>query len=737
VREYIKKPETQSSFVSPATQMQTRPFAPPQPQVQRQADKAKISEQLSKLDPRQNLYIPSGPLVTDHQFESTQSMMQRKWEGIIQRRKNGETKSSNPVVTEDPVRAVMRRKWEERTQRQQEKRAAEGLAVQAKLAIGAVGDKYEQEADKVASQVVQTINSPVSVQRHEMHEADEELQMKPAISSIQREAMPEEEEELQMKPAISSIQRETLPEEEEELQTKPLAETIQRDANLEEEEELQMKPLVQRQDTRDGGVASVDLESEIQSARGGGQSLDPSLQAKMGQAMGADFSGVKVHTDSQSDQLNQSIQAKAFTTGQDVFFRQGAYEPTSRGGQELIAHELTHVVQQNGGAMLSKTQANRAGSINENNCLNRKPKIINREEGNIGIQRSITSIAHRGIEVPQIQLVGHKSRRNRQVKRVKSVEYDEDEWTDYQSQDYDDETYEDGGLDPELQAYMSPRNSITLYDMISNIVDPLIEEDERRRNEKEKEEDERRRNEKEKEEDERRRKIFKIALEKYKKPICDIEESIKNLKPLSDNTVWEHEIKNRKNDFIEKVKETKSSGEVTKLKAIKEGIQEMNSFLIEAKTILSEISSSEGKQEWEEKSGKQKWKEEPKLSEERETEDSASDAFADKYPHAIRIKPLDSLKDALKGTIFLDHQKFVTSTFKAQSKNMPKFDGNVIYHDTQGGGGGGFTIFGVIVGDDRFLIAHGGHTKNIGEYFINWCCKDGVTGWEGNNVSYK
>jgi hypothetical protein len=67
----------------------------------------------------------------------------------------------------------------------------------------------------------------------------------------------------------------------------------------------------------------------------------------MGKAMGADFSGVRVHTDSQSDELNQSIQAKAFTTGQDVFFRRGAYDPGSRGGQELIAHELTHVVQQN------------------------------------------------------------------------------------------------------------------------------------------------------------------------------------------------------------------------------------------------------------------------------------------------------------------------------------------------------------------------------------------------------
>jgi hypothetical protein len=74
----------------------------------------------------------------------------------------------------------------------------------------------------------------------------------------------------------------------------------------------------------------------------------------MGQAMGADFSGVKVHTDAQSDQLNKSIQAKAFTTGQDVFFRQGAYEPSSQGGQELIAHELTHVVQQNGGGKVQR-----------------------------------------------------------------------------------------------------------------------------------------------------------------------------------------------------------------------------------------------------------------------------------------------------------------------------------------------------------------------------------------------
>jgi hypothetical protein len=162
------------------------------------------------------------------------------------------------------------------------------MPIQAKLNIGEPNDKYEKEADDTASKVVQQINSPAhdnSVQKQESMET--------------------------------------------------------------EDEELQMKSLVQKPENIGGGEASTNLESSIQSARGGGQSLDAGLQAKMGQAMGADFSGVKVHTDSKSDRLNKSIQAKAFTTGQDVFFRQGAYEPSSQGGQELIAHELTHVVQQN------------------------------------------------------------------------------------------------------------------------------------------------------------------------------------------------------------------------------------------------------------------------------------------------------------------------------------------------------------------------------------------------------
>ena len=232
------------------------------------------------------------------------------------------TRSKVPTASSDgfaPMNLVQKRPFVVQTKPLQTSNAQQAqrldakllqnLGVQTKLTVGAPGDQYEQEADRVASDIVAQINS---------------LQ---AQQPVQREAMPEEDEELQMKPMMAhSLQREAMPE---------------------EGDELQMKPMVQR-NTVGSGDASAGLESAINSARGGGQALDEGLQRSMGQAMGTDFSGVRVHTDTQADQLNQSIQARAFTTGQDVFFRQGAYQPESRGGQELIAHELTHVIQQNG-----------------------------------------------------------------------------------------------------------------------------------------------------------------------------------------------------------------------------------------------------------------------------------------------------------------------------------------------------------------------------------------------------
>src|SRR5512143_2203210 len=110
---------------------------------------------------------------------------------------------------------------------------------------------------------------------------------------------------------------------------------------------------VQRLLAQRSGDGPFDLDNEtadrINHERGGGQALDSTVQTKMSDATGQDFSDVRVHTGPESHALNESLSAKAFTTGHDIFFREGAYDPGSSGGQELLAHELTHVVQQSSG----------------------------------------------------------------------------------------------------------------------------------------------------------------------------------------------------------------------------------------------------------------------------------------------------------------------------------------------------------------------------------------------------
>lgn len=106
---------------------------------------------------------------------------------------------------------------------------------------------------------------------------------------------------------------------------------------------------VRVQAQRHGEEAGADSEVEngIDRSRGGGQALDANMHKQMGSAFNADFGGVRIHTSTEADSMNRSLSAKAFTTGKDIYFRQGEYNPGTSGGRELLAHELTHVVQQN------------------------------------------------------------------------------------------------------------------------------------------------------------------------------------------------------------------------------------------------------------------------------------------------------------------------------------------------------------------------------------------------------
>jgi hypothetical protein len=186
--------------------------------------------------------------------------------------------------------------------------------IQAKLKIGQPGDKYEQEADSVAEQVTSM--------------PEPQVQRKGCLSCN----CMDEEDQIQAKPIVGKIT--------------PL---IQRQTETEEEEEdevIQTKEVAGK-----APEVTSHLQSSIHSMRGGGQPLPASTRAYFEPRFGYDLSQIRIHNNDQSDILNRSIKARAFTAGKDIFFRHGEYNTSGSGGKRLLSHELAHVMQQTGGGV--------------------------------------------------------------------------------------------------------------------------------------------------------------------------------------------------------------------------------------------------------------------------------------------------------------------------------------------------------------------------------------------------
>lgn len=96
-------------------------------------------------------------------------------------------------------------------------------------------------------------------------------------------------------------------------------------------------------------LGTEQLQAKLNSSKGSGQSVDPATQNEMGSKMGADLNDVKIHTDTSAHEMSEGINAKAFTHGQDIYFKQGNYDTNSTEGKKLLAHELTHTQQQRDG----------------------------------------------------------------------------------------------------------------------------------------------------------------------------------------------------------------------------------------------------------------------------------------------------------------------------------------------------------------------------------------------------
>jgi Domain of unknown function (DUF4157)/Annexin/Lysine-specific metallo-endopeptidase len=182
--------------------------------------------------------------------------------------------------------------------------ALTSLPIQRKLSIGAVNDPLEQEADAMAGTVMRM----------------------PEASFVQRKcAHCEEEEKVQRKPLASSI-----------------------------------TPFIQAKGGN-GGTASDSVTNKINTTRGSGSPMDRPTQSFMESRFGTDFSNVKIHTGNDAVQMNRELNAQAFTVGSDIYFNSGKYNPSSESGRHLLAHELTHTIQQGGTAARTIQKADEEG----------------------------------------------------------------------------------------------------------------------------------------------------------------------------------------------------------------------------------------------------------------------------------------------------------------------------------------------------------------------------------------
>ncbi len=352
---------------------------------------------------------------------------------------------------------------------QPQKEGGEQAFVQPKLKIGQPNDRFEQEADQMADQVVNKIaqsDTTPSIQNQEedqlqkqeentedelqmkcdacaheeqvqkqpeeeiQQQSEDELQTKAEVSIQKQEGeiqeqsedelqtMPEEEiqqqseDELQTKAEVSIQKQEeeiqeqsedelqTMPEEEiqqqseDELQTKAEVNIQKQEEEIQEqsEDELQTMPEEEIQEKRQfpiqtkGGrnrTASTELQKQLNATKGQGDPLDKDTKSNMESAFGADFGGVRIHTGSDAAGMNQELGAKAFTHGSDVYFGEGNFQPGSKDGQNLLAHELTHTIQQ-GAADKKKVQKKPADHAVDSDGANVENRMKNKTQDEVG-----------------------------------------------------------------------------------------------------------------------------------------------------------------------------------------------------------------------------------------------------------------------------------------------------------------------------------------------------------------
>lgn len=224
-------------------------------------------------------------------------------------------------------------------------------AVQMKMEVSKPGDPHEKEADQMAGKVMRMASptpAPAPLKEEKLQKRPDERLQKSTDDKLRKASAPEkeiqkkEEEKLQKAPESGDkLQKQA----DEKLQKAPAPEKeIQK---KEEKEKLQKADeKLQRKEAGGGGAAAANVQSAITGKMTGGQPMSNDVRSFMEPRFNADFSNVRIHSDPEAASLNNQLSARAFTHRNHIFFSRDQYQPGTSDGKHLLAHELTHTIQQ-------------------------------------------------------------------------------------------------------------------------------------------------------------------------------------------------------------------------------------------------------------------------------------------------------------------------------------------------------------------------------------------------------
>jgi peptidoglycan hydrolase-like protein with peptidoglycan-binding domain len=251
-----------------------------------------------------------------------------------------------------------------------------GPKIQKKLKTGTVGDRYEVEADNVADKVLN--NKPSGGGLLQSKEEVQQKSISATISSVQAKETKEEDKSVQKKSdkeEDKKVQKKSDKKEEDKTVQKKCAECEKEDKVQKKDKKEEEKPVQKKGKNTESEIQDNELEGKLDNSKGGGNSLDKKTKGEMESGFGADFSNVKIHTDSNAVHMSQELGAQAFTNGNDVYFNKGKYNPDSKEGKHLLAHELTHTVQQTGARQKSGTIQKKSIADHHEDLQTEKPEF--------------------------------------------------------------------------------------------------------------------------------------------------------------------------------------------------------------------------------------------------------------------------------------------------------------------------------------------------------------------------